>query len=61
MTRVGSQRHKKKNSWVNCHYLILISLKIILMCDVFLDVVLGKQVECIESSHVGIKVAGGDS
>ena len=30
------------------------------MCDICLDIVLGNQVECTESSHVGVKVTGGD-
>jgi hypothetical protein len=30
------------------------------LCDICLDVVLGNQVGYTESSHVGVKVAGGD-
>ena len=30
------------------------------MCDIYLDVVLGNKVECTKCSHVGVKVAGGD-
>jgi len=30
------------------------------VCDIYLDVVLGNQVECAEFSHIGVKVAGGD-
>jgi hypothetical protein len=43
---------------MNCHYLKLISLKIMLMCGSSFGVA-ENQVECTESYHVGVKVVGG--